>query len=81
MGYEVIRTYKEKCKCGNGYIKKYLKQNDWNQFDEDVVIECEECNKKCKIISKYFCPKPAHDYTIYYLEDKETGEKTQIDFN
>lgn len=31
------------------------------------------------IESKFFNPKPAHEYTIYYAVDKVTGEKKQLD--
>ena len=44
-----------------------------------AYIDCEECNKKYEIISEYFCPKPKHDYTIYYLKDKNSVDKIKID--
>ena len=38
-----------------------------------------ECRKIYDIKSEYYCPKPKHEFTIYYLVNKRTGKKLKID--
>ena len=67
MSYEVDYTKECKCPCGMGTVEYVLESNDWLQTREHINIKCQECNTKYRVESKYFCPKPKHDYTIYYL--------------
>ena len=80
MSYEIISTKQINCPCGKGKIEYTLKQNDWFQTKELVEIVCTDCKMKYEIVSKYYCPKPKHDYTVYYYKNKETGEKIKLDF-
>lgn len=56
-----------------GKLSKYS-----NQTKVEVIIDCKECIKNYDIISEYFCPKPKHDYIIYYCKNKNTGEKIKL---
>lgn len=68
MGWEELGTSKVMCPCGCGSIHQVHYGDDWNRYrDGSIIIDCEVCSKKYKVESKYFCPKPYHDYTIYYL--------------
>lgn len=68
MSWEKTGTSKVVCPCGCGKIYQTHYENDWLSHESGpVIIDCEVCSKKYKIESKYFCPKPYHDYTIYYL--------------
>ena len=65
------------------YVEKenlYKKQEWMIGIEENTpYFECEECRNKYNTESKFFNPKPAHEYTIYYAVDKVTGEKKQLD--
>lgn len=80
MSWETITTKSTKCPCGKGSIEQEIKGDDWNRIKETVpVIKCNDCFKKYTIESKYFCPKPAHNYTIYYCVSKDNfSEKIQL---
>lgn len=68
------------CLCGKGKLVQETRMDDWNRIEENTpYFECEECRNKYNIESKFFNPKPAHEYTIYYAVDKVTGEKKQLD--
>ena len=67
MSYEVISQKQVPCACGNGFVKLVTTENEWNQFKESALIECDICQKTHRIESKYCCPKPMHDYILYYL--------------
>lgn len=76
MSWETIRTNKITCPCGKGTIEQEIKGDDWNRIEEETpVIMCDECAKKYIIKSKYFNPKPAHDYTKYYCVNKNNPEE------
>ena len=79
MSYEIDSIKEIKCPCNKGKIIRINKSNDWNQTKENIYINCEKCNKKYKIVSEYFCPKPKHDCTIYYLKDKNSEDMIKID--
>ena len=79
MSYEIDSIKKIKCPCKRGTIERVTKSNDWNQVKESITINCEECKNKYSIISEYYCRKPKHETTIYYLQNNSTGEKTEID--
>ena len=80
MSYEVISEKQVPCACGNGFVKMVTSANDWNQFRESVLIECESCKKNYRVESKYCCPKPKHDYTIYYLVNiNDSQEQLELD--
>ena len=78
MSYEIDGIKEISCPCGRGKIKQVSKSNDWNQSKIEVTIDCEECIKNYEIINEIFCPKPKHDYTIYYCKNKDTGEKNKL---
>lgn len=78
MSYEIDTINEIDCPCGKGKIKQIFKSNDWNQTKVEVIIDCKECIKNYEIISEYFCPKPKHDYIIYYCKNKNTGEKIKL---
>lgn len=76
MSWETIRVNKIKCPCGKGTIEQEIKGDDWNRIEEETpIIQCDECSKKYKIESKYFNPKPAHEYTIYYCVNKTNADE------
>lgn len=76
MSWETIRINKITCPCGKGTIEQEIKGDDWNRIEEETpVIMCDECAKKYIIKSKYFNPKPAHDYTKYYCVNKNNPEE------
>ena len=81
MSWEVEQTKKIPCPCGKGNICMDILGDDWNNIREDTpIICCSECSKKYKIESKYFNPKPGHDYTIYYCVEKNNPEtKIKLD--
>ena len=79
MGYEIDDIEEINCKCGKGKIKKVTQSNDWNQIYENIIIDCEECNKNYEIIKETHCPKPKHEHTMYFLKDKNTNEKIELD--
>ena len=57
-------------------IEQEIKGDDWNRIEEETpIIQCEECSKRYKIESKYFNPKPAHEYTVYYCVNKTNPEE------
>ena len=79
MSYEKNIPVKTKCPCGEGFIIQESKSNDWLQVkDLKLYIDCPTCREKYELKSEYFCPKPMHDVTIYYLIDKNTGEKIKL---
>ncbi len=78
MSYEIDRINKINCPCSKGKIKQIIKSNDWNQIQEEVIIDCKDCIKDYEIVSEYFCPKPKHDYTVYYCKNKKTGERIKL---
>ena len=76
MSWETIKVNKINCPCGKGTIEKEIKGDDWNRIEEETpIINCDDCSKKYKIESKYFNPKPAHDYTIYFCVNKTNPEE------
>ncbi|MBQ4583154.1 MAG: hypothetical protein IJB04_07945 [Oscillospiraceae bacterium] len=80
MSYEGVSKKSVSCACGKGRVVLTVSENDWNQVRESVSIECEYCRNVYRIESKYCCPKPMHDYTIYYLvEIDNPGNKRQLD--
>lgn len=80
MSYEVIHQKSVPCACGHGHITLTVSENDWNQMRESVSIECDCCKQTHHIESKYCCPKPKHDYTIYYLVANDNPEnRIQLD--
>ncbi len=79
MSYEVDYVRSVKCPCGNGLIEMTGESNDWNQTREKIDIKCDICSKKYKLTSKHYNPKPKHNFTIYYLENKDTNEKIQLE--
>lgn len=79
MSYEIDDIKEMKCPCNKGKIRRISKSNDWSQRKESMYIDCDECSKNYEIVSEYFCPKPYHDYTIYYLKNKNSGDKIKID--
>ena len=81
MSWEVEQTKKILCPCGKGHICMNILGNDWNDYRNDSpIICCEECSKKYKIEAKYYYPKPAHDYNIYYCVEKNNPKnKIQLD--
>ena len=74
MSYELDSEKKAPCACGKGFITLTSYSNDWGQSRESVSIECDCCKKTHRIESKYFCPKPQHDYHIYYLVEINNPE-------
>ena len=80
MSYEINSIHQIKCPCGNGEIKHIVEDNDWGQTRERIEILCDDCKKNYEIVSKHVCPKPKHDYWVYYCKSKETGEKIKLDF-
>lgn len=80
MSYERDIPTIIKCQCGKGKIIKESESNEWGQIKEyGPYIDCEECRKIYDIKSEYYCPKPKHEFTIYYLVNKKTGKKIKID--
>lgn len=80
MSYEVVNVKKAPCACGKGVVTLTVSENDWNQTRESVAIECEACKLTHRIESKYCCPKPKHDYTLYYLVEKANPDnKIQLE--
>ncbi len=79
MSYNVDSVKYAKCPCGKGVVRRIIESNDWFQTRESVDILCESCKKNYELISEYFCPKPKHDYTIYYCKSKNNGEKIKLD--
>lgn len=84
MSYEIINEKKQPCPCGNGFIQYICEENDWSQFRENISIQCTKCQDEYEVKSKYFCPKPKHDYNIYYLvkigEDIDSPNTIKLDF-
>lgn len=78
MSYEIDRIKEIDCPCGKGKIQQILESNDWNQLRETIEILCLECKENYEIESEYFCPKPKHDYTIYYCKSKKNGQKIKL---
>ncbi len=80
MSWEVINTKKIKCLCGKGTIEQNIIGDDWNRIESETpTIKCKECSSKYELTSKNYYPKPKHDYTLYFLKNKETGEEIQLD--
>ena len=50
-----------------------------NQIKEHIELLCNDCKNKYDIISEHFCPKPKHDYLIYYCKNKENEEKIKLE--
>ncbi len=84
MSYEVVNEKKHICPCGKGVIQYVCEENDWSQFRKNVSIQCPKCQNEYEVKSEYFCPKPKHDYTIYYLvkigENIDSPNTIQLDF-
>lgn len=78
MGYEIVNHRQLDCPCKKGKIEWCLLSNDWGQEKETINIECDECKSKYEIVYAIFCPKPKHDYKIYYCKNKENGEKIKL---
>lgn len=78
MSYEITEINEIDCLCGRGKIKQVSKSNEWNQTKVEVTIDCKDCIKSYDIISENFCPKPKHDYTLYYCKNKSTGEEIKL---
>lgn len=80
MSYDVVYSRKAPCACGKGAVSLVVSENDWNQTRESVTIECEACKKLYRIESKFFCPKPKHEYTVYYMVANSNPEdKIKLD--
>ena len=60
-------------------LKKANLMNGGQIKEYGPYIDCEECRKIYDIKSEYYCPKPKHEFTIYYLVNKKTGKKIKID--
>ena len=59
---------KIKCPCGKVNIILVTESDDLNRHREwDPTIDCPECNKKYKVISKTFCDNKGETWTNYYL--------------
>ena len=43
MAYDLDRTIKYKCPCGEGLILEKCYSNDWNQRRTDYSIDCPTC--------------------------------------
>ncbi len=79
MSYEKDIPTKVVCPCGEGFIVKESESNDFGQIKEfSPYIDCPNCKNNYSIVSEYFCPKPKHDFTIYYIVNNKTKEKTKI---
>ena len=79
MSWDTTKRTKP-CLCGKGKLVQETRMDDWNRIEENTpYFECEECRNKYNIESKFFNPKPAHEYTIYYAVEKVSGEKKQLD--
>ena len=80
MSWEVSSINEIQCPCGKGKIKQVIKDDDWGRIKEETpVIECKECAGKYNIIKEYVCPKPKHDYTVYYCVSKDNdNEKVRL---
>ena len=80
MSYDIASEKAVPCACGEGWIKRITYSNDWNQFKENVFIQCERCQNTHHIESEYFYPKPYHDFTIYYLAENDVpANKIKLD--
>ncbi|MCM1545501.1 MAG: hypothetical protein NC033_00550 [Clostridiales bacterium] len=84
MSYDIVKEENQPCPCGKGFVNYILEENDWGQFRENVFIQCDNCQTKYTVQSKYFCPKPKHDYTLYFLvkngQSIDSPETIKLDF-
>ena len=78
MSYDLVKENKVDCPCGKGKIALKMYENDWNQEQNEVEIECSECKEKYKITSKYVCQRKGHEATYYYEEPLDGGESIPL---
>lgn len=79
MSWEIMDAKEISCPCGQGKIIRKSLSDDWNRFREDISIQCQNCSKQYKIISRTTTLKPYHENTFYYCADKETGEELELE--
>lgn len=81
MSYEYDFSNSTKCPCGKGtlIVKQY--SNDWNQIRYETVIKCDLCKKKYDIEEGTHVSSKGERDDIFYLVNRETGEKTEIQWN
>lgn len=77
MGWEIDSIDEIKCPCGQGKIIRENKSDDWNRYDENVYMRCEECSKKYHIETRYF-GHGIESSTAYFLV--KNGESIQAPY-
>lgn len=82
MSYEIVDDNKVACPCGCGFVRRIIKENDWFQQKENLVIECEFCNDAYAIVREEHKSKPYHESVFYYLVEKgnEDGQRISVSF-
>lgn len=70
MSYEIISDDKIVCPCGKGHIRKIIKENDWFQRKESILIECECCDNKYTVEKNTVRTYNNHELVSYSLMEK-----------
>lgn len=71
MSYEIIDEETQTCPCGNGYIRRIIKENDWFQRKETITIECAVCSNKYTVEKNTVKTSNNHELVSYFLVEKE----------
>lgn len=72
MSWEEMCTSTTPCPCGKGTISQAHYADDWNRYkDGEVIINCEECNKRYRIEGEVHYTSKGESYTTYYLTPKD----------
>ena len=67
MSWEEMRTRSTPCPCGKGVITRTDYMDDWNRCEENDFIECPECKKKYKFVSRSYYKHAGDSGTVQYL--------------
>lgn len=71
MSWEEMRTRSTPCPCGKGVITRTDYMDDWNRLEEKYSIECPECRKKYKLVSRSYYKHAGDSGAVYYLMDAD----------
>lgn len=84
MSWELMRTDKNPCPCGKGFIIEKHYMDDWNRTKEEHILKCKECmeeqiksrkqitdkSNECKKVVTYFNDNYLEQWIEYFKNRK-----------
>lgn len=80
MSYELDSERTKQCPCGKGTLVQRRYSNDWNQERIQREICCNSCAQIYRFEEESKYSRKGELYTVLYLLNKNTGERTRFDF-